>query len=200
MDMRAPRVFRGIPANNRIVATSAGFSLLEILVALTLIALLVGTLVPAVINQVSRGEATRVMDDLRGIENAAKSFRVDVNRWPADLEDLTTAISSTDQTFFAVAYPPGVLSQWKGPYLEGTVVADGGTLGSAGGATILDNFISKSLNGQAYLTIQVSSVESSTMEAISTTIDGNNDLTDGDTGGRVRSAAGNLLYLAAPVP
>ena len=175
----------------------AGFTLLEILVALVLIGLLVGTLVPAVLNQLGKGEVNRVVEDLNGISVAAKSFRVDVQRWPGDLEDLTSAISSTDTAFPSGSYPAGVFAKWAGPYLEGVVVADGGTLSSASGAVISDNFVSKTLGSQPYLSVEVTGLTTEMMEQISTAVDGDTNLTDSDLGGRVRAVSSTLVYLAA---
>lgn len=176
-----------------------GFTLLEVLVALTLIALLVGALAPTVLNQLDRGEENRVVEDLRAVENGAKMFRVDVRRWPGDVEDLTTAVSGTDTDFDSNAYPAGLISQWNGTYLEGVLVADGGTLSTGGGGTIQDDFVSKTLGGDTYLSIEVTNLTTSTIEAISLAVDGDTDVTDTDAGGRVRSDSGTLVYLAVPV-
>lgn len=174
----------------------SGFSLLEILVALVLIGLLVGTLLPSVMGQMGRGELNRVVEDLRSVENGAKAFRVDVNRWPGDLEDLVVAITSTaaDSTLEGSPYPPGLASRWGGPYLEGLSLANGDSLSTAVGGWIADDFGTASMSGATYLTVTLTGLDSATARSI------NNEL-DRDTAmaaGRVRFASGVLTYLAVP--
>ena len=181
--------------SNRATNARAGFSLMEILVALVLIGLLVGTLAPSVLAQMGRGEVNRIVEDLRAVEKAAKTFRVDVNRWPSDVEDLTTAITATDSVFASGVYPTALLGGWAGPYLEGEVVADGGTLATAAGGTISDNFASVTLNNATYLTVQVTGLETATMREISEVIDGDTSLTTG----QVQAQTTTLRFLAAPV-
>lgn len=175
-----------------------GFTLLEILVALTLIGLLVGALAPSVLNQLDRGEENRVIEDLRAIENGVKLFRIDVRRWPGDIEDLTTSISTTENDFESNAYPAGIVSRWNGTYLEGVNVADGDSIGTGGGGQIQDDFGSYTLGGDTYLSVEVTNLTSSTIAAVSEAIDGDTDVTDTDAGGRVREDSGSLIYLAVP--
>lgn len=186
---------------NTKIRSGDGFSLLEILVALVLIGLLVGTLLPSVLGQMGRGEANRIVEDLRAIENAAKTFRVDVNRWPGDLEDLATQISPTSatppDTVFnsTTGYPAALVSRWEGPYLEGIVIANGGTLTTAAGGSITENFAVGTLNGATYLTVEVTGLETDAMEEVSEVIDGDTDL----NAGRVQNSSGTLRYFAASV-
>lgn len=182
---------------NPATGSRSGFTLLEILVALVLIGLLVGTLVPAVLNQLGKGEVNRVAEDLRGLETAAKTFRVDVQRWPADLDDLTTAIDGTDAPLTGTSYPAGLLGRWVGPYLEGTVVPDGDSLATSAGGHIHDNFGVDSLNNQGYLTLAVTGLTLETARGVSVAIDGDTVLSANDTGGRVRVSGDTLYYLAA---
>lgn len=180
------------------LATRDGFTLLEILVALTLIGLLVGALAPTVLNQLDRGEENRIIEDLRAVENGAKLFRIDVRRWPGDIEDLTTAISTVESDFESNAYPAGIVSRWEGTYLEGIALTDGDSIGTGGGGQIQDDFVSKTLGGDTYLSVEITNLTSSTIAAVSEAIDGDTDVTDTDAGGRVREDSGTLVYLAVP--
>jgi general secretion pathway protein G len=177
-----------------------GFSLLEILVALVLIGLLVGALVPTVLSQLGKGEVNRVVEDLQSVETAAKTFRVDVSRWPADLEDLSNAISSTDSDINGDDYRQGHLGRWAGPYLEGVVIAvEGDTLGTAAGAFIQDAFEIETLNSQDYLTITVTGLTEAMIADVSEVIDGNEVVAFDDTGGQIRASSTILYYLATPI-
>ena len=89
------------------VSSQAGFTLIEIMVVVTVIALLIGMIGPMVFNQVEKAERTRIAQDIRAIESALKFYRLDNFRYPSQsqgLEVLVTAPSDSDN--------------WNGPYLE----------------------------------------------------------------------------------
>lgn len=190
-------------------AGRAGFTLLEILVALVLIGLVVGALVPTVVNQLSRGEVTRVADDLGTISTAAQAFRVDVNRYPGDLDDLVMTLttgSGGDTDVDAAAYPPGLASRWMGPYLEIGGLRAGNTLPTGLGGAVQNAFARTPWNGQNYLTVKVAGIAQTDAQAISQSVDGDAEVAaTSEQAGQVRWKAGNgsapdtLLFLAVPV-
>lgn len=155
-----------------------GFTLLEILVALVLIGLLVGTLVPAVLNQLSRGEVTRVIEDIGAVGNGVRAFRVDVNRWPGKLEDLMTRPSSTAKDLNEIVYPSGLLARWGGPYLEHANI-EGGQLETADGGLIQSDFESAQIDARDYLVVVVNGLSLGTAEAVDLAVDGEPDYTTG---------------------
>jgi general secretion pathway protein G len=183
-----------------------GFTLLEILVALVLIGLLVGTLVPTVMNNVGRGEVNRVQEDLEAVNTASKAFRVDVQRWAGDLEDLVVqpTTAANDSALTAAPYPTALQSRWNGPYLElGNIAATG--LPTALGGTIVNRLSQTTWNTKNFVTIKVVNVSQDDARALSARVDG--DTATGpalDTAGKVRwkagaSGADTLIYLGAPV-
>jgi type II secretion system protein G len=180
-----------------------GFTLLEILVALVLIGLLVGTLVPTVMNNVGRGEVNRVQEDLEAVNTASKTFRVDVQRWPGDLEDIVVQPTATDSVLTGGLYPAGLLTKWAGPYLElGSV---GAGIPTALGGTVLNRLAQTSWNGKNFVTIKVLNVSQTDAHTLSARVDG--DRAVGHPlvgGGMVRwglgtGGADTLIYLGAPV-
>jgi len=90
-----------------------GFTLPEILVTVTVIAVLAAVVVPAVTQYVNKGDAPASSSDIGAIRTAITGYIADTRRYPADFLDLTTA-------------PAGV-TNWKGPYfaaqLSGTSTA-----------------------------------------------------------------------------
>ena len=58
-------------------AKQSGFTLIEIMVVVTVIALLIGMIGPMVFNQVEKAERTRIAQDIRAIESALKFYRLD---------------------------------------------------------------------------------------------------------------------------
>ena len=188
-------------SNNR--DPRGGVSLHEILVALVLIGLLVGTLVPTVMNNVGRGEVNRVQEDLEAVNTAAKAFRVDVQRWPGDLEDIAVQPTGTDAPLTGGTYPVGLMARWAGPYLEIGNVATG--IPTALGGTVLNAMGQTDWNGRNFVTIKVLNVSQADAHTLSTRVDGDTAVGHAlATAGKVRwrvgtGGADTLIYLGAPV-
>jgi general secretion pathway protein G len=85
----------------------AGFTLLELLVVLGIIALLAALVAPQVIRYLSDARSSTANAQLKNIESAVELYYLDNGRYPSaesGLVDLVTA-------------PAGVAG-WKGPYLK----------------------------------------------------------------------------------
>lgn len=177
---------------------SGGFTLLEILVVLVMLGLMIGAIVPNIISQTSKGEINRIVRDMATVEDGAKNFRVDVTRWPGDLEDLQSqpaAGSSTDTDINTVTYPAGLANRWSGPYLESVELVND-SLHSAAGARMYG--FSKNLyqlNGVDYLVLTITELSTDQMNALDVEIDGAADA----AAGRLRVASSTAFYLAAPL-
>ena len=85
----------------------AGFTLLELLVTLTIMALLASIVTPQVLKYIrsSRVEAAKVQ--VEAIETALDLFHADVGRYPTEQEGLQ-----------ALVVQPDNLQKWTGPYLK----------------------------------------------------------------------------------
>jgi general secretion pathway protein G len=178
--------------------TRTGFTLLEILVALVLIGLLAGALVPSVLNQLSKGEIGRIVEDVVAVDNAAKAFRIDVKRWPGDVEDLFArpelSGSPTDAPLSG-SYTAPLVGAWDGPYLER------GTLGAAGLPTATGGTISNTLAGTGNrLQVSVTGLDLEQIRGVNAVIDGPSE-TSRWNAGQVRwdsaAAVPTLVYHGA---
>jgi len=85
----------------------SGFTLIEIMVVVTVIALLIGMIGPTVFNQVAKAERTRIAQDIRTIESALKFYRLDNFRYPSQAQGLDALVTA-----------PADSGNWNGPYLE----------------------------------------------------------------------------------
>lgn len=183
----------------------AGFTLIEVLVTLVLMALLVGVVVPSVINQLDKGEPTRVAQDLEAIRSGTKLFRVDVKRYPATLEQLTespTTVWDSAGDINKATITAGLQDRWEGPYVEGSAVTDTlTTLATVLGGQVQPIFGSRQLAGADYLTVLVTGLSPTDVQNVSALIDGDTITTDDDTGGRLRISAAEdtLVFLAVPI-
>jgi prepilin-type N-terminal cleavage/methylation domain-containing protein len=178
-----------------------GFTLIEILVALILIALLLGAVVPAVLNQVNKGDTNRILEDLDAVTAGIQTFRMDVKRWPGDLEDLifqpTAASSTADADIDGTAYSAGMVAKWDGAYLDGVSLDENDALVTGGEGMIQNDFDvggAFALNGEDYITITVNGLALSQVEAVDVAMDGSAT----SSTGRVHTSGTTLYFLATP--
>lgn len=160
----------------------AGFTLVEVLVTLVLIALLVGVVLPAVIGQLGTGENTRLQQDMEAVRSAGKMFRIDVKRWPSSLDQLVLQpdnwADSTDIN--GVNIPGGLLARWSGPYLEtGSITSATDSLHSGGGAAIRPGLRKLTLESAEYWAMIVANVDTLRIQAMGLEIDGSENLETG---------------------
>lgn len=194
--------------NDRITAvTRTGFTIIEALITLALIVLVLGIVVPSVIDQLESDEPTRVAQDLESLRSAVRLFRVDVKRFPGTPEQLVVApdawADSADLSETAIPAP--LLEDWSGPYLEMGSVIEGGsepdtlqiTLGIRADAAFgIDTY-----RGDRWLTLGFSGITALQTRRVSDVIDGHTNTADEDAGGRVRwdEDAGRMLYYVLPL-
>jgi prepilin-type N-terminal cleavage/methylation domain-containing protein len=111
----------------------SGFTLPEILVTVTVIAVLAAVVVPAVTQYASRGDAPSAKSDVLQISTAITGFASDVRYYPGDLRQLTTKIvsSATPGSLTAAVaspahdYSPSDVKKWAGPYTPSTLNGSG---------------------------------------------------------------------------
>jgi prepilin-type N-terminal cleavage/methylation domain-containing protein len=110
----------------------SGFTLAETLVTVAIIAVLAAVIVPAVTQQIGKGDDANVTSTIKGVQSGVTSYVSDVRRYPALLSQLINDVSTGEDSTLA---PSGTLNasqkaQWKGPYMQTTLtLADSLPLG-----------------------------------------------------------------------
>jgi prepilin-type N-terminal cleavage/methylation domain-containing protein len=98
-----------------------GFTLPEVLVTITLIAILASVVVPSIVSQVKKGDPSRMGSDYMAMRGGAEQFLSDVRRYPASVSQLTTAISTSMTPLAGTSianYGTAEVQRWRGPYLS----------------------------------------------------------------------------------
>jgi general secretion pathway protein G len=85
-----------------------GFTLVEMLVVITIIGLIMGLIGPRVLNYLSESKVKAAKIQLQSFGSALDLFYLDAGRFPSTAEGLTALVQRT----------PG-LAAWNGPYLKG---------------------------------------------------------------------------------
>jgi general secretion pathway protein G len=90
---------------NRSAASAAGaFTLVELLLVLTILAILAGIVLPKMTGNTERARQTAAHTQIAAIGTALDAFEVDVGHYPRQLQDLVVK--------------PRDAQGWRGPYLE----------------------------------------------------------------------------------
>jgi general secretion pathway protein G len=107
--MRAPIAERRRPRTRR--RGERGFTLVEILVVITIIGLIMGLVGPRVLNYLTESKAKAAKIQIESFASALDLFFLDAGRYPSGSEGLA-----------ALVQRPGSISGWNGPYLKGGLV------------------------------------------------------------------------------
>jgi len=83
-----------------------GFTLMEVIVAVAIVAIMAGAIAPAVFRQINDARSRVTTEELMQLENGLVEFYADTGRFPSEAEGLA-----------ALVVDPGVTG-WAGPYLQ----------------------------------------------------------------------------------
>ena len=91
----------------------AGFTLVEILVVIAIIALIMSLVGPRVLNYLGESKVKAARIQIQSFSSALDLFNLDTGRYPTTSEGLEALVRS-----------PGNIPSWNGPYLKSATVPD----------------------------------------------------------------------------
>jgi general secretion pathway protein G len=94
-----------------------GYSLLEVLVVLAIIALIATFVGPRLFAQLDRSKVTSARIQIQSLTAAIETMRLDIGRYPSDEEGLRLLTEAPAQSDVEAL-------EWRGPYLDAAVPAD----------------------------------------------------------------------------
>jgi general secretion pathway protein G len=84
-----------------------GFSLMELLLVIVIIAILAGVVAPMVLSRSDDARVSAAKNDIESIKTAVKLFRLDNGRYPSNAEGIPALVTQAPTA-----------KTWKEPYLE----------------------------------------------------------------------------------
>lgn len=108
-------------------ATRKGFTLIETVVTVGIVAAMAAVVIPQVAKQFDAADPTRVAEDLASLSTAIETFSVNVKpNQPQEIEDLINTIQANtagDSTALGAVYSSSDVSNWNGPYLGVSILS-----------------------------------------------------------------------------
>lgn len=107
---------QAMAASGRRASRSAGYSMIEILIVLAIMAVIATLVGPALFNQLDKSKITTAQTQIRTLEAAVATMRLEIGRFPTEEEGLTLLVEppQDEQT----------RASWRGPYLDGSLPPD----------------------------------------------------------------------------
>lgn len=99
-------------------STKRGFTLVETVVTIGIVAALAAVVYPTVVKQFDTADPARGAEDLANLRTALETFAVNVRpELPKDIEDLANRPGATDSTSLGANYSTAEINAWNGPYI-----------------------------------------------------------------------------------
>lgn len=171
-----------------------GFTLAEVLVTIAIIAIMAAVLLPALNNQLSKGDTSRIASDLTNLQSGVQAFVSDIRQYPGTTGELVTTLSGTDIN--GTTFSASAIAAWKGPYVSRDVLSNTG-----GRATIATSFTKTATSSTNFLTVTLSPITGDQFASLENTLDEGTASSTSSTAGLVRynSASSTLSYLLTPI-
>ena len=186
-----------------------GFTLAEVLVTITIVAVLAAVVVPAVLNQVNKGDNAALNGDIQALRTAVSNFTTDTRRYPDGISDLVGKPLTTEADLLDLPYGTAAINAWKGPYFptsqDTVVIRSTGYNTAAFGLIIQSDFEAPSASNGQFITLVFtnSGFDQAIIANIDRLFDGGNGTVladDGTTGcaaGTDGGLTGNLRWVVA---
>jgi prepilin-type N-terminal cleavage/methylation domain-containing protein len=122
-----------------------GFTLIETIVTVGLIAVIAAFVIPTVIQKAGSGDPVKVQNDLNTVRQAIETFATDVrNGFPHQISTLTAKpIAGVDRFLDSTAISPNQVDVWNGPYLAATITSAAGDSLQTGYTAFIMNYLDR---------------------------------------------------------
>jgi type IV pilus assembly protein PilE len=175
-----------------------GFTLAEVLVTIAIIAIMAAVLLPALNNQLTKGDTSRISSDLTNLQSGVQAFFSDIRQYPKTTNELVLPIDASSTDINDASFQTSAIAAWKGPYISRDV------LSNTGGRAAFDTLFTKTTTSSTdFLTISISPISSDQFANVESALDEGTASSTASTTGQIRYAVsgttGTLSFLAMPI-
>jgi general secretion pathway protein G len=104
------KMYKPMSTQFRFLPSSRGFTLMEMLVVLAIIALITGIVGPRIFGAADKASVQAAQTQVKMLRNSVESFRLEVGRYPTTQEGLNVLVKAPAD--------PQAAARWRGPYLS----------------------------------------------------------------------------------
>ena len=112
-------------SRRQLVARQAGFTLVEVVVGLAILAFIAAVVLSAVTGRLQDSRSAAVAQTLSTMSDGIVQFRTDVRRYPRNLRYLSTSPTFGVTDLCNQTVPLSFLGLWKGPYTRSVILSSG---------------------------------------------------------------------------
>ena len=159
-----------------------GFTVMEVLVAIAIIAILSAVSFPVVAEQIERRRVDSAITTLKSLADAVTAFRANVAMNPGRLAQLSSPITTSDVNSCGVAYTTAAVNSWAGPYYTRQLLQTTGLPLSEDNLGRVQNTLVRTPAGVSTpgsLAFQVAGIPLNKVTEIEASVDGDNVATTG---------------------
>ena len=171
-----------------------GFTLAEVLVAFTLIAVLAAVVMPTVRGRLQDGYEDALVGELTNLASAVNAYRQDVGHYPPKLDYLTLLPTSPDD-FCGHNLSASDSAKWRGPYVSRTITPT--TSYTVFQKDSVQNQLARPVGNPNIIQIVINGADTSTARQVDLKIDGAIDKTAGTL---LWTVSGNATILSYSIP
>ena len=107
-----------LPAGKKRRAGSreTGYSMMEILIVLAIMAVIASLVGPSLFNQLDKSKITAAKTQIKTLESSLTTLRLEIGRFPTEAEGLSMLVAPPSD--------PATRDVWRGPYLDDEIPLD----------------------------------------------------------------------------
>jgi len=177
-----------------------GFSTVEILTAVAIIAILAAVTVPAIRTRLSTGDGDAIVAEFQNLEQSLQAFHENTTTYPHTLDELTS-VATGSLTSCNAAMTATQLSRWRGPYTTRPISANYTVTADV---TVENTLVRDTITagpGPALLDIKMDNVEQDVANQVERELDGAINGSSSTTGSLLwATSSGTLVTLTFRFP
>lgn len=174
--------------------TRHGFTLVEVLIAFTLIAVLAAVVMPTIRGRLQDGYEDALVQEFSSLASGINAYRQDIGHYPPQL-DYLTALPASANDFCGRDLSTADVGKWRGPYVSRTIT-------TAASYTVfqkdsVQDLLNRPAGNQSIIQIVINGADTATARSVDLKIDGAVNKTSGTL---LWSVNGNATIMSYSIP